>query len=138
MMTGLDTNVLLRFLLNDDPIQSSQAKQAVDDVLRGEGAVFINRLVLSETVWVLGRGYRYGRDTILTVVESLLETDGFVVEDAGAGADAIRLCRAGGFDFPDALIGTTNAEDGCATTLTFDRKAAGLPHFAALPLHDRA
>lgn len=38
----------------------------------------------------------------------------------------------------DALIGTTNAEDGCATTLTFDRKAAGLPHFAALPLHDRA
>jgi len=127
-MKGIDTNVLLRFLLNDDPVQSAAAKAFVDAHTEAGGTIFVNRVVLCETVWVLTRGYRYGKDAVAGMLDALLDTEGVLVEDRPQVAAAVALWRSGA-GFADALIGRTNTQAGCAATLTFDRKAARLADF---------
>ena len=127
-MKGIDTNVLLRFLLNDDPVQSAAARSFVEAHTETGGTIFVNRVVLCETVWVLTRGYRYGKDVVADMLDELLDAEGISIEDRVQVADAVTLWRSG-FDFADALIGKINTAAGCATTLTFDRKAARLADF---------
>ncbi|HYD65104.1 type II toxin-antitoxin system VapC family toxin [Azospirillum sp.] len=131
-MKGIDTNVLLRFLLNDEPAQSAAAKAFVDRHTNAGEEVFINRAVLCETVWVLTRGYRYGKDAVADLLDALIVADGFAIEDRAEVAEALADWRNGGPGFADALIGQTNTRRGCSATLTFDRKAARLADFQLL------
>lgn len=121
-MIGLDTNVLVRFLVQDDPAQAAAAR----DLMAARSATdpaFVCREALLETVWVLESAYRQPAAAISGAIVGLLEAEEIVVEepdDALAAAEAY----AGGADFADALIAAAARRRGCATLATFDRRAA--------------
>jgi predicted nucleic-acid-binding protein len=125
---GLDTNVLLRLLLDDEPQQAQRAIRYVERefVL---AQVWVNRIVLCELIWVLERSYGYRRVDISETVQRLLETDELMVEDAEVVRSALYAYRISGADFSDCLLGMSNGRLGCERTATFDRKAGQLDEF---------
>lgn len=131
-MRGLDTNVLLRLLLADDPRQAARAREW----LRAqpyEEEFLINRIVLCELVWTLSRGYRLDREQIAEVIDRLLRSDAVVIEEYDSVAFALYLYRTSSADFSDCLLGITNGFLGCTSTATFDRRAADLNEFELIP-----
>ncbi len=129
-MIGIDTNVLVRFLTQDDPNQSALAVRLLQSAESSRVKVRINLLVLVETTWVLRSAYGHSPSTILSIVERLLETPPLEVESASLVRQAVAQSREGKHELPDVLIGLLNA--GCQTTWTFDVKAAKLPGFSFL------
>ncbi len=122
-MIGLDSNILLRALTEDDPVQTPVAARILTD-LTPERPGYVNLLVLAETAWSLARRYKAERETILEAVEGLLESRSIVVAERAAVIAGVELARSGEFDFADALIAVLNRQAGCDTTLTFDAKAS--------------
>ena len=122
-MIALDTNVLVRFLVQDDPAQADAARSLIDRCSRKNPA-FVCREVLIETVWVLESAYRFSPAVIADAITGLLEAEEFVIE-AGADAFVAALAyRDGMADFADHMIAAAAMRAGCATLYTFDRKAA--------------
>lgn len=132
-MIGLDTNVLVRILTRDDPRQAAVARRYLRANVSAAEPAFVNRVVLVEIVWVLESAYEeYGRSEIAAVIEGILETAEFLVEDAVEMREALARYRAG-TDFADATLAATNAARGCAMTATFDRAASKkLQHFRSI------
>ncbi|MBI2156103.1 MAG: type II toxin-antitoxin system VapC family toxin [Candidatus Rokubacteria bacterium] len=120
-MTGLDTNVLVRYLTQDDPVQSRKANAIIAGAVdRGEPCP-INAIVLCELVWVLREAYRLDKPTVIATLEKVLDTAQLVVEQADLARRALDdYCRGRG-DFADYLIGWRNRQAGCSDTATFDR-----------------
>ena len=119
---GVDTNVLLRVLLNDDPVQSPIAAA----VFRGfskRAPGFITQVTLAETYWVLERGKRLPRETCLLAIRRLVETESLEFDDGEGVVRALTLAEAGA-DFADALIQGAMELFGIEETVTFDRGAA--------------
>ncbi len=131
-MIALDTNVLVRHLVQDDPGQSRKATQVITKRCTRDDPGFINRIVLCELVWVLETAYGYSKDTIVTVLEKLLRTSQLKIEDVQAAWTAFRMYQKGSVDFADCLLGTTNRLGGCDETVTFDRAASKLEGFHLL------
>jgi predicted nucleic-acid-binding protein len=131
---GIDTNVLLRAILDDDPSQSSAAKALIEAAKAAGETIRVDRLVLAEAVWTLARRYRYTREQLVEVVEALSAVPELRLEDGRAVAEALAVFRDGRLDFADALIGVLNRRAGCAATYTFDRGAAGSPDYAPVPV----
>ena len=120
-MIGIDTNVLVRFLVQDDPIQSAAATQSFRAFsVANPGHLSVVALV--ETYWVLSRAYRISPDSILTTIEGLLEAEELVCQDAAIVATAVTSARSG-TDFADALIAAASRHHGCDFVLSFDTKA---------------
>jgi predicted nucleic-acid-binding protein len=119
-MTGLDTNVLVRYLTQDHPDQSRKAVSHMERAASHGERCFINSVVLCELVWVLRGAYGYEKDDLCRVLEKLLSTVEFLIEDKDLAYRALDDFRSGG-DFADHLIGWRNRKAGCDTTLTFDR-----------------
>ena len=115
-MIALDTNVLVRFITEDDPQQAAASRALLET--RGE-TFFAGDIVLVELVWVLRRLYHFSREDVVTVLQSLLDRTDFVVEDRQAAQDAVRRLAAGG-DFADALILSTARAQGCSRLASFD------------------
>lgn len=130
-MTGLDTNVIVRFLMRDDADQAAAAS-AVFAGLTTAAPGFVCREVLVELVWVLQRLYRLPRTDIADAIEGLLGAGEIVVEAADQAAVAADRLRKGGAGFADQMIALAGQGAGCGHTVTFDRKAAGLPGMALL------
>ena len=137
-MIGIDTNVLLRAILDDDPAQSPAAKGLIEAAKAAGDAIRIDRLVLAEALWTLARRYRYTREQLVEVVEALSAAPELRLEGDRAINDALAVFRDGRLDFADALIGVLNRRAGCTTTYTFDRDAAGSPDYAPVPLSQKA
>ena len=131
-MIGLDTNVLVRFLVQDDPAQSRRAAQLIARECTKESPGFINRIVLCELVWVLESAYGYSKETIAGVLEKVLRTSQFQVEDLPVAWTAFRLYQKGKADFADCLLGAVNRQYGCDRTVTFDQQAGKLEGFEFL------
>jgi predicted nucleic-acid-binding protein len=131
-MIGLDTNIVLRYLLQDDPKQTRRANQIVDRQLSEQNPGFISLVVVLEIVWVLRSLLRQTPSQIATHVEHLLAADSLEVQNEQQVFEAAFALKRGAGEFEDALIGALNAWAGCSSTLTFDRKAARLPHFQAI------
>jgi predicted nucleic-acid-binding protein len=131
-MIGLDTNVLLRYFVKDDPSQSEQATRFVSTRCSQENPGFIDRVTLCEVVWVLSRGYKYRRGEVARVVSQLLATQELLLEDQELVGVALRRYQRTNIDFPDALIGEVNRAHGCEATATFDRRAAKLDGFISV------
>ncbi len=131
-MIGLDTNVLVRYLVQDDPGQSRKASQLISRECTRETPGFISRIALCELVWVLESAYGYSKETIAGVLEKVLRTSQFQVEDVQAAWTAFRLYRKGKADFADCLLGTVNHHHGCDRTVTFDQQAGRLEGFTLL------
>jgi predicted nucleic-acid-binding protein len=126
---GLDTNVLIRALLRDDDPESAAARDLVARLCSPESPAYVGHIVLCEAVWVLARTYRYSREQILNAVNTLLATPAFVIEDRLAVEAAILVFSTSRADFADTLIGVLHRRAGCATTYTFDRRAAETTEF---------
>ncbi len=122
-MIGLDTNVLVRYLAQDDAEQSAAASHLIES-LTAEKPGLITSVVLIETAWVMEDVYGAGRDEISAIVEKLLQTGTLVVQDAEQAWSALSRYRAGAADFADYLIERTCTALGSEATYTFDRKAA--------------
>jgi len=123
-MIGLDTNVLVRYIVQDDAEQAARATAIIEN-LSDESQGFVS-VVVVELNWVLRRAYAAGDTAIAGVIRTLLDSTEIVAQDA----DAVRraLDRTGGSDeFPDALIAELGHQAGCAHTVTFDRVAARVP-----------
>jgi predicted nucleic-acid-binding protein len=125
---GVDTNVVLRLLLDDDPGQSARAKDAVRRE-SAAGMCRVSHIVLCEVVWVLQSGYRYARKEVDDAVHALLLSDHVEVEEPDVARSALYAFRTSRADFADCLIGMANGFRGCERTLTFDRRAAELAEF---------
>jgi len=129
-MLGLDTNILLRYHLQDHPEQSARAIQIVEHQCTPERPGFVAIPVLTEYYWTLRHSYKYSAEELAGLIEILLVADNIVVEHADAIWHAIVLSRQG-FGFADALIGYLARKHNCSTTLTFDQKAARMAEFTA-------
>jgi predicted nucleic-acid-binding protein len=120
---GLDTNVLVRFLAQDDRLQSPKA-----DALMGSWTAqnpgWLGVAAILELVWVLGSKNRFDRNAIVNALDRLLLQEEIVIEHAEAVRRASQLFRKGDADFADCLIASSAKAAGCVRTVTFDRKAA--------------
>jgi predicted nucleic-acid-binding protein len=131
-MRGIDTNVLVRFILRDDTRQAAQADRWMTRYCRADEPCLVNRIVLCELAWVLDSVYGYGRDQIAAVLAHLMLAAELLVESRAEARAALDAYRRGGADFADHLLGLTNRSAGCELTGTFDRKAARVEGFALI------
>ena len=118
-MKTLDTNVVVRLLIGDDPQQTPIAEQSFLSAI-ATGGVYLPDVVLAEVAWVL-RGYDLDRATRYQLLERLVRTRGVVVEDIDAVIDALEQFRAGG-DLADQLILARATAAGALPVLSFDRR----------------
>jgi predicted nucleic-acid-binding protein len=130
-MTGIDTNVLVRYLVQDDPEQSRKATRFITEECSTESPGLINRIVLCELVWVLETAYGYARESVVRTLEKILRASQLTIEDHQEAWSSFREYQ-GGADFADSFIAAVNRRLGCERTVTFDRKAGRRTGFAIL------
>jgi predicted nucleic-acid-binding protein len=118
---GLGTNILARYLTQDDPAQSRRANAVITEASRRGDRCAVNTVVLCELVWVLRNAYGVDRGTVAATLEKILDTAQFVIEDKDLVRRALADYRHGPGDFSDYLIGWRNRHAGCSETATFDR-----------------
>ena len=129
-MIGLDTNILVRYLAQDDPVQSAKASELIEGRLTEQDPGFISVVAMTETAWVLERAYGLADADIARAIERTLQAGSLVVESEQAVFTAMIALKEGQGSFAGALIGALGAKAGCLRTLTFDRKALRLSGFA--------
>jgi predicted nucleic-acid-binding protein len=126
-MKGLDTNVLVRYLAQDDPAQSERATRLIETELSAAEPGFISAVVLVELCWVLKRLYAATPQELVDTVADLLAGAQFHVDQRDAVQATVRHLRESSgstVDLPDVLIAQIARSHGCTETVTFDRKAA--------------
>ena len=129
-MIGLDTNILVRYLTQDDPIQSSQAREIMEQELSDENPGFISIVAAVELVWVLEHAYRFSAREIAGAIERILQADALIVQNEKEMFTAMVTLKEGRGSFADALIAALGSWANCSHTLTFDRKTLHIPGFA--------
>jgi predicted nucleic-acid-binding protein len=130
-MLGIDTKVLIRFLVRDDEIQFEKARKLIKREVAAGHRVFVNQLVLMETEWVLRSRYLVPKNQIIEAISGLLNSTDIQFEDEPSIEEALFIWKESTADFADCLIGAKNRRMGCRATVTFDGKAAKLPGFKA-------
>jgi len=128
-MIGLDTNILVRYIAQDDAVQSPVATQIIEHRLTEEHPGYISLVTMAETVWVLDRSYGLSAAEIAAAVERILQTDVLFVQNEQEVFTAMVALKTGAGSFSDGLIGALGRRAGCAATLTFDKKARRLKEF---------
>ena len=121
-MIGIDTNILVRFIVNDDEKQFEIAK---DLILAYEGkkhTMFINDIVFCEVSWVLKMGYHYSRQEIYNVINAILSMEEFCFASQQLLIEAITLYKNTLADFSDCFIYVRNRAASCTKTYSFDKK----------------
>lgn len=131
-MKGLDTNILVRYVTQDDFAQWQLASDYLEATALNNQACLINNIVLCELVWVLRSVYRFSKSQIVQSLTKIASTDLFYFENQQAVLLAIQQFKTGSADFSDYLIGQTNQHSGCEETATFDQKLANTAHFNLL------
>ncbi len=124
-MIGLDTNVVVRYLTQDDPKQSPIATRFLENTLTKHDPGFVSLVVLAEIVWVLVSLYSVDRSGVAEVVTGLLTTEQLHIESAELVWRASRRYEDSKADFSDALISECAVAAGCQRSVTFDRQASG-------------
>ena len=122
-MIGLDTNVLVRYVTQDDPVQSPKANELIESLTSFTPA-FVSLVSAVELVWVLQSCYQSAKSDVVTVLETLLRTRELIIEHAEIIWQALRRFTASNADFADCLIERCAHTAGCEYTATFDLKAA--------------
>ena len=128
-MIGLDTNVLVRYIVQDDPEQAAAAARLIEGRCTARSPGYVSVPVLVELVWVLTTAYRHGKAAVVSVIRQVLRTAEFTVEDRDTVLAGLREFESGAADFADCLIAYRNHARGCTCTYTFDRRAARGNHF---------
>ena len=122
-MIGLDTNVLVRYIMQDEAKQSAKATKLVESLTADEPG-FVTLVSIIELVWVLSSCYELRREQLTQALEALLRAKQLVVDQAEQVVRAVRAFAAGTADFADCLIERTAFNAGCTRTMTFDVAAA--------------
>ncbi len=122
-MIGLDTNVIVRYIAQDDPLQSPQAGDLIES-LTAEAPGYLPLVVVVEVGWVLQDCYGVSRAELAAVLDTLLRTKTLVLEQGETVYKATRLFAAGNADFADCLIACSSKAAHCDYTATFDKGAA--------------
>jgi predicted nucleic-acid-binding protein len=122
-MIGLDTNVLVRYIMQDDAKQAPQATRLVES-LSAEAPGFLPLVAVVELAWVLSSAYDLDRAQLVEAFEGVLRTKELVIERAEVVWKALRAFQSVNADFADCLIAHSAASAGCEKTMTFDRGAA--------------
>jgi predicted nucleic-acid-binding protein len=130
-MLGLDTNVLVRFLVRDHEAQFERARRLIKREVGASEAVLISLLVLIETEWVLRSRYGLTKTEIMSAISGLLNATELELEDEPAIEEALYLWKDSATDFADCVIGAHHRRLGCRATASFDVKALQLPGFVA-------
>ena len=128
-MIGIDTNILVRYLTQDDELQSYTAVRLIEKYAQHPRSIFINEIVMCELIWVLERGYKYNKEQIVKVIRQILSTEEFVFERQNVLWFALDQYSRNKLDFSDALIGEVNKHLGCEVTCTFDHSATKVDGF---------
>jgi len=131
-MLGVDTNVLIRYLVRDDRPQYEKVRRLVDrEVEKGEPPL-VSLMVLLESEWVLRSRYELPKSEIVAAFSALLDTADLAFEDEPSIEQAIYLWKDSSADFADCLINARNRRLGCRATATFDARALKLSGFVAV------
>jgi predicted nucleic-acid-binding protein len=131
-MIGLDANILVRYLTQDDREQSPKATELIEHRLTERDPGFISVVAMIEAVWVLDRAYGLDSQEIAGAVERILQVDVLTVENEQEVFTAMITLRQRRGSFADALIAELGSRAGCQHTLTFDQKALRLSGFRPL------
>ena len=126
-MIGIDTHILLRLWLDDDPAQSKRIDQLLAEHGGLPGSLLVTDVVLVEAVWTLKSAFEQDKHAQLIAVRSLLEETGFAFEDRETVAAALTLFESVSCGFADCLVVAKHARQGCDFTATFDRGMRKLP-----------
>lgn len=119
-MIAIDTNVLVRYLAQDDEAQAELSTKLIES----SAEIFLSSMVLCEMVWVLSRAYGYKRSQICHVLKQILMTESFIIENPDLVWSSIYDFEKGNGDFSDCLIANTAHRHSVDTTFTFDKKAS--------------
>ena len=131
-MIGIDTNVLVRYLTQDDAAQSRKADSFIGRAVDENSQLHIDDIVLCELVWVLRAAYRLSKSTIIDALEKVISTAIFSFDDRHILRVALADYVDGSGDFSDYVIGRRNARAGCEHTVTFDRQLKAQSSFVVL------
>ena len=118
----IDTNLLVRYLINDDQKKADAVDNLLDKAIKGEVRIIVPSVVIAELVWVLESFYQLKADAILELVEAIVNTSGLDVTDKSTVISALRLYKNRNIDFIDAWIIEFAKERGIKTIYTFDKK----------------
>ena len=128
-MIGIDTNILVRHLTQDDIEQAKVVEQLFNSYTSASQSIFVNNIVICELIWVLERGYKYSKESITEVIKHILLTKEFNFENQELLWFALNQYSQKKLDFSDALIGEINKSFGCTNTFTFDKAAVTANNF---------
>ena len=131
-MIGIDTNVLVRYLTQDDAAQARRVDGLIADAQENRERLHIDDIVLCELVWVLRGAYRLSKPTVLAAIDKIISTSLFSFDDRELLRAALDDYREGRGDFADYIIGRRNTRGGCEHTVTFDRSLSGSAPFSLL------
>ena len=123
-MKAIDTNVLVRFLVNDDRVQSAKVRQLFATAEQERSMFYVPLLVLLETIWVLESAYQVKRSDLIETISELLLMPVLQFEQREAVQSMLDIVADALLDLPDALIAQSALNTGCDSVLTFDQKAA--------------
>lgn len=123
-MIGVDTNILTRFVLDDDPIWSPAAAKFINEALSSENVGFVNVVTLAEFAWTLKKQATVNREGLAIIIESFLQSEKIVLGHADVVQRALTRFRAGNAGFADYLIAELNIASGAQPTMTIDKRAA--------------
>ncbi len=124
-MIGLDTNVLVRHIVQDNPAEGRAASTLIAARCSADEPGVVSLMVLCELVWVLDRGYGYTRAAIAAVLRQMLSVEDLLVDRSELAWQALHLYQNGKTDFADYLIGLSHRDHGAEVTCTFDRRTSG-------------
>ncbi len=131
-MIAIDTNVLVRYITQDNLEQYKKSVELLESYKGIAGSIFVNNVVLCEMVWVLERGYKYSRNQILSTINFMASTHEFAFENHGCIWLALENYETSKVDFSDCLIAQINLNHGYKNTFTFDRQASESSNFCLL------
>ncbi|MDH4390670.1 MAG: type II toxin-antitoxin system VapC family toxin [Aquabacterium sp.] len=120
-MIAVDTNVLVRLMVNDEPSQAGRAKQLFDAKAGEDGSIWVSDTVLVELVWTLARAYGRSRTELATAVRALASHATLTLESAVAVRAAVDVFEGGAADFSDCLLAAKAQGAGCEHLFTFDK-----------------
>lgn len=131
-MIGLDSNILVRYIVQDDPQQSQLVNNYLERNVTITSPGYINLIVLCEIIWVLKRAYGYNKGIIIEVISKILQTRELIVENSELALLALKEYQRGQADFCDYFIAEMNRDADCKFTVTLDQVAAKSKYFKLL------
>jgi predicted nucleic-acid-binding protein len=131
-LKGIDSSVLLRYILEDDPVWNKSATKFIDEKCTFKDPAFVNLVVLVEVIWSLRRQKNYSKDTIVAVIRNMLNSQSLVLDKEAVVAEALDKFESGSIGFSDCLIACLNEHAEAKPTYSLDKHAIKMGVFAPI------